>query len=73
MASNKFILSLIFVALILCQGFQGTDGVRNLKFQNNNNNNNVVHPSKSNDHDDVDDFKPTEPGHSPGVGHSIHN
>ncbi|MED6155794.1 hypothetical protein PIB30_008376 [Stylosanthes scabra] len=22
---------------------------------------------------DVDDFRPTEPGHSPGVGHSIHN
>ncbi|KAG2719846.1 hypothetical protein I3843_02G005700 [Carya illinoinensis] len=21
----------------------------------------------------VDDFRPTEPGHSPGVGHSIHN
>lgn len=21
----------------------------------------------------VDDFRPTAPGHSPGVGHSIHN
>ncbi|CAL0311542.1 unnamed protein product [Lupinus luteus] len=21
----------------------------------------------------VDDFRPTEPGHSPGVGHSVHN
>ncbi|KAK7331101.1 hypothetical protein VNO77_25315 [Canavalia gladiata] len=22
---------------------------------------------------EVDDFRPTSPGHSPGVGHSIHN
>ena len=22
---------------------------------------------------DVDDFRPTDPGHSPGVGHSVHN
>ncbi|KAK7331096.1 hypothetical protein VNO77_25310 [Canavalia gladiata] len=22
---------------------------------------------------DVDDFRPTTPGHSPGVGHSVHN
>lgn len=22
---------------------------------------------------DVDDFRPTTPGHSPGIGHSIHN
>ncbi|OMP02045.1 hypothetical protein COLO4_11385 [Corchorus olitorius] len=34
---------------------------------------NVSGQERSNKMDYVDDFRPTAPGHSPGVGHSINN
>ncbi|KAL8117606.1 hypothetical protein AgCh_015472 [Apium graveolens] len=36
---------------------------------------NTDHPSQENDSkmDFIDDFRPTSPGHSPGIGHSVHN
>jgi hypothetical protein len=30
-------------------------------------------PSPTTPGRDVSDFRPTTPGHSPGIGHSIHN
>ncbi|KAK4267952.1 hypothetical protein QN277_024670 [Acacia crassicarpa] len=30
-------------------------------------------PSKATPSHNIDDFRPTAPGHSPGVGHSVHN
>ncbi|OMO56710.1 hypothetical protein CCACVL1_26338 [Corchorus capsularis] len=36
-------------------------------------NSNVSGQEQSNKMEYVDDFRPTAPGHSPGVGHSINN
>ncbi|KAF7809815.1 precursor of CEP3-like [Senna tora] len=88
MAQNKPFISLIFFALILCQAFQCIDAIRNLKFQepyqNHMHGGLVVTttaintspptpPSAAAPGHNVDDFRPTAPGHSPGVGHSVHN
>ncbi|XP_020206960.1 precursor of CEP5 [Cajanus cajan] len=100
MAQNKFIGSMIFLALIIFdQGFHSTEG-RYVKHNESN-----QHLVKCKNHDEVhcgisatnvypltpstsmvdatgaapppahgvDDFRPTTPGHSPGVGHSVHN
>nr|KYP66859.1 hypothetical protein KK1_013170 [Cajanus cajan] len=80
MAQNKFLLCLILVAFIIfCQGFQSIEG-RHLKFDKMHS---AISVSITNVADvsgsppsagrDVDNFRPTAPGHSPGVGHSIHN
>ncbi|OIW10959.1 hypothetical protein TanjilG_22766 [Lupinus angustifolius] len=97
MAQNKFLFSLILLALIIfCQGFQSIEG-RYLKSDQEDNVHggisttnapiltNVSSPKLPSEENGattvvppppghgVDNFRPTEPGHSPGVGHSAHN
>ncbi|KAL9327671.1 hypothetical protein ACSQ67_002674 [Phaseolus vulgaris] len=87
MAQNKFMVSFILVALIISwQGFQSIEG-RHLKSEETMHTRilatNVAPldadvspptpPSAAVPGRDVDSFRPTEPGHSPGVGHSVHN
>ncbi|RDY13400.1 Precursor of CEP5, partial [Mucuna pruriens] len=84
MAENKSLLALILLALIiLWQGFECIEG-RNVKdeMQSVISTTNVavgVSPPTPPTGDvsppgrDVDNFRPTAPGHSPGVGHSAHN
>nr|KYP42155.1 hypothetical protein KK1_036440 [Cajanus cajan] len=85
MAQNISIFSLVFFALIIFgQRFQCIEG-RYLK-SNESNHNLVKHKDQGNTHSgvstsnvstfftssgNVDDFRPTDPGHSPGVRHSI--
>ncbi|KAI9113596.1 hypothetical protein K1719_015523 [Acacia pycnantha] len=83
MAQNKFIISFIILALIFSQAFQSIHGIRSLMksqgLQNKNGdlvitaNANVSPPSEAALGHHLDDFRPTSPGHSPGVGHSTHN
>ncbi|GMP28042.1 hypothetical protein CsSME_00003755 [Camellia sinensis var. sinensis] len=74
------------LVLILCNEVVSVDGRRHLKRSNEakknslkaraggserlRNGEKVVGTSKV---EYVDDFRPTTPGHSPGVGHSVHN
>ncbi|XP_028783730.1 precursor of CEP5-like [Neltuma alba] len=85
MAQNKLTISIIILALIFCQTFQSIHGIRNLvKSQGlQNQNGDLVTakayvpppapPSEAALGNHLDDFRPTSPGHSPGVGHSTHN
>ncbi|XP_027346508.1 precursor of CEP3-like [Abrus precatorius] len=99
MAQNKFIFSMIFLALIIfSQQFQSIEG-RYLKYDKGYKDHDEMHGGNSATNaatsgnvsspapstmvgatgaapphgHDVDDFRPTTPGHSPGVGHSINN
>ena len=77
----------LLVFLIICHEVVHMEG-RNLKsrrsthekststsFSINNeaNQGNVMHQEESSKVEHIDDFRPTSPGHSPGVGHSINN
>ncbi|KAJ1419118.1 hypothetical protein SESBI_15389 [Sesbania bispinosa] len=85
MAQNNKSLAFLLIALIIfCQGFQSIEiEGRYLKSDEGENKNDVVDGGNSSSTTnaavppppgrDVDDFRPTAPGHSPGVGHSIHN
>lgn len=87
MAQNKFLLSLVLLALIIfCQGFHSIEGRylksgETIKHQMHSgiSTTNVADvspptpPSAAVPGRDVDNFRPTAPGHSPGVGHAAHN
>ncbi|KAL2333571.1 hypothetical protein Fmac_014784 [Flemingia macrophylla] len=87
MAQNTSIFSLVFFALlILGQRFQciearylkSNESNQVLVKHNKDEGNTHIGVSTSNvstllTSGSVDDFRPTEPGHSPGVGHSIHD
>ena len=82
MAQTKIVLFFVVtLALTLCMEFPSTEG-RYLKSEGNEvrSTTNVANlivvsppsppPAEGRD---VSDFRPTNPGHSPGVGHSVHN
>ncbi|TKY70559.1 hypothetical protein E2542_SST06850 [Spatholobus suberectus] len=92
MARNKFLLSLILLALIIfCQGSQSIEGrylksdeiIKHHMHRGISTTINVAElvadvspptpPTAAGPGRGVDNFRPTAPGHSPGVGHSVHN
>lgn len=73
------LVMMLFVVLVLIVHVHEGEG-RHLKLDKTSttrksmNRSSDDHPSiQTSQEHDIDDFRPTAPGHSPGVGHSIHN